>query len=293
MQRMDKKKADHLRHGYSPGNLNASNMGVFMITPSIFCTAVLLLFLGGFIQVLAQDAKPATSSDGDHSNAALTTIAFPTVGDQQTSAPTATTGKTRATQPTIPLSAKQKLAYGARRAFLDPLAYLSPAVDAYFVERSEVKAPGKTAEDKFADGLSRYARSFATGSTAALLGSGVYPALFKQDPRYHPSGKHGFMPRALYAASRTLLTQGDNGTTQINYSSLAGNLTSAGLANFYERDVVRARDAHGRPLSFRRRVGVGPTFESFGISTALNAAANIAFREFDVVGKLRKIFRKP
>jgi hypothetical protein len=262
-----------------------------MISYSIFRMAGLLLLLGGSLQVLAQDAKPTTSAN-EVSSHLLTTVALPAAGEPQSNTPPAGTG-TKVRQSTVPLSARQKFAYGARKAFLDPFDYFGPAVDAYFTERREVKAPGKTAEDKFADGLSRYARSFATSSTAALLGSGVYPVLFKQDPRYHPSGKHGFMPRALYAASRTFVTQGDNGKTQINYSRLAGNLTSAGLANIYERDLVTARDARGRALSFQRRVGIKPTFEEFGISTALNAATNIAFAEFDLVGKLLRIFRKP
>jgi hypothetical protein len=179
-----------------------------------------------------------------------------------------------------------------RQAFANPGSYVGPAIGAYFTERSEVKAPGKTASDNFADGLSRYARSFATNSTAELLGSGVYPVLFKQDPRYQKSLKHGFVARALYAASRTVVTLGDDGSQQVNYSRLFGNLSSAALANIYERDRVRRRDALGRPVLFERRVGVGTTFESFGISTGVDAATNIAFKEFDVFGKLRKLFKR-
>ena len=264
-----------------------------MISNSIFRTTVLLLLLGASIQVLGQDAKPAPSSSDDRSSASLTTVASPVAGDQQTTPQTATTGTTSPRQTIVPLNARQKLAYGARRTFLNPGAYFSPAIDAFFTERRDVKRPGKTGGDKFADGLSYYARSFATNSTASLLGSGVYPALFKQDPRYHRSGKHGLMSRAAYAASRTVLTLGDNGKTQFNYSGLAGTLTSAGLANLYERDLVKARDARGRVLSFRRRVGVGPTFANFGLSTMFDAASNIAFQEFDVIGKLIKIIRKP
>ena len=249
----------------------------------------LSLLLLGSTEVFAQGSTPARSPSDDRSATLLPTqkvagqpAKIPATGNQQNTTPQ---------QPIVPLSARQKLIFGARRAFLNPSAYAGPVFDAYFTERREVKAPGKTGGDKFADGLSRYARSFATNTTAAMFGSGFYPALFKQDPRYHPSEKHGFMPRALYAASRTVLTLGDNGKTQINFSGLGGNLTSAGLANIYERDLVKARDAHGRPISFRRRVGVGLTFKNFGISTAIDAATNIAFHEFDVVGKLIKLIK--
>ena len=46
-------------------------------------------------------------------------------------------------------------------------------------------------------------------------------------------------------------------------------------------------------MAFYRRVGVGPTFGSFGVATALDAASNIVFQEFDIVHKLRKLFGKP
>jgi len=259
-----------------------------MISYSLFRPAVLLLvLLVGSIQVFAQNADPAAESSREWSSALFSERKIAdqdtiTVTEQQKTTPP---GK----QAIVPLTAREKLAYGARKAFLDPAAYLNPAVNAFFIERGNVKAPGKTSGDIFADGLSYYARTFTTRSTTVLLGDGVYPALFKQDPRYHPSGKHGIMSRTLYAASRTVVTLGDNGKRQINFSKLGGIFTSRALANVYERDTVKARDANGRVLSFRRRVGVRPTLVGFGISTAMDAVTNIAFREFDVVGKLLKI----
>src|SRR5262249_40163403 len=119
-----------------------------------------------------------------------------------------------------PLSAGQKIGYGARIAFLNPEAYIGPAVGAYFTERNELRVPAKTREDYFADGLSFYGRSFAKQSTARFLASGVYPALFHQDPRYHPSFEPRFGARVLYAVSRTALTRSDSGRTQYNYSKL-------------------------------------------------------------------------
>jgi hypothetical protein len=146
--------------------------------------------------------------------------------------------------------------------------------------------------DKFADGLSYYARDFATNSSMILFGSGIYPVLFKQDPRHKPSHRRGFVTRAAYAASRTLVIDSDKGEKQFNASYLLGNLTGAALANRYERDTVRARDTQGRPIAFYSLVGVGPTLATFGISTALGAVTNIAFNEFDVIGKLRKLLHK-
>lgn len=185
-----------------------------------------------------------------------------------------------------PLTVNEKIKLGLSRAFLSYESYLWPLLGAYLTEHNNVKAPGKTASDRYADGASRYASSFATRTTATVFASGIYPALFKQEPRYLPSERKGVFPRVLYAASRTFITQGDNGHTQINYSRLAGNFTSAALANIYERDTVEERDDTGRVVSFHRRSGVGPTFRRFGVSLPLGMAVNIVFDEFNLPGKL-------
>ena len=190
------------------------------------------------------------------------------------------------------MSAGQKFKFGLRGAFFTPGAYVGPAIDAYFVERREVKAPYKTAGDKFADGMSRYARGFATRSSSELFGWGIYPILFKQDPRYYKSRRHSFGYRVFYAATRTFVTRGDDGRQQVNFSEILGDFTSASLANVYERNVVRRRDAFGRPTLYERRVGVNPTLETFGISLGFDSASYVLFDEFDVVGKLWKIIHK-
>lgn len=194
--------------------------------------------------------------------------------------------------PVAPLTVREKVKHGLRRAFLDPGSYIGPAFGAYFTQRGELEVPAKTRGDEFADGLSRYARDFTTQSTAQVFGAGIYPALFKQDPRYTPSPKRGFASRVLYAASRTVLTQSDAGETQINYSRLAGNLTSAGLANIYERSTPASRDQFGRVLTINDRVGVGRTFINFGQVTAIDAAGYIVFDELDLPGKLGRRVRK-
>jgi hypothetical protein len=191
-----------------------------------------------------------------------------------------------------PLSARQKLNFGLRAAFLNPGSYVGPAIDAVITEHREVKAPGKTGSDNFADGMSRYARAFGNTSSAELLGSGVYPVLFKQDPRYFPSPKRDFRSRVLYGASRAVVTRGDNGKSQVNFSRLLGNLTADALANIYERNVVRSRDRFGTPVEYERRIGVGTTFEAFGIATGVEAVTDVVFKEFDLLGKVRKLFKR-
>jgi hypothetical protein len=212
------------------------------------------------------------------------------VTEAQRKSATSTPSPASSSQPAIaPMTAKEKLQYGVYETFLTPGAYLGPAISAYVVERRDVKALGKKNNDKFADGLSRFGRAFATHASGEFLGSGLYPALFKQNPVYQRSGKQGFMPRAAYALSRAFVTTGDNGKTQPNFSRILGNLTSASMANLYERDSVRHRDRFGRVSEFNRRVGVGPTLRTFGASMAVGALSHVLFDEFDVVKKLLKV----
>ena len=255
---------------------------------SMLCSAVLLLLMAAipaFPQskddLIALQAEPVTASkvQFDFTKEGPTETKNPATVPQQTSTSTA------------PLTAGQKLRFGFREAFLNPFSYAGPAIGAFVTERNNVKAPGKSGEDNFADGASYFARDFASNATTEIFSAGVFPALFKQDPRYFRSNKHGFGSRAAYAASRTLITRNDKGQTEFNYSNVLGSLTSATLANVYERNTLDVRDRFGRPIEFNRRVGVGPTFERFGLTLAFEAASNVAFGEFDVIGKLRRIFK--
>lgn len=191
-----------------------------------------------------------------------------------------------------PLSAGGKFEYGLREAFLNPGSYIGPAIGAYITQHRELRQPQKTSGDYFADGLSRLARNFATQSTAQVFGSGIYPIIFKQDPRYFQSRKRTFGARLLYAISRTVQTRGDDGEPQVNYSRLLGNLTSAGLANIYERSTPASIDAQGRVLEIHNRVGVGPTFRTYGYATASDAATYVFFDEFKVLNRLGKLFKR-
>jgi hypothetical protein len=177
------------------------------------------------------------------------------------------------------LTAGEKVRHGFRSAFLRPEGYAFSALSAAITQWREDSQPQKTTEDEVADALSRFARNSATRSTKSVLGSGIYPALFKQDPRYHPSEKKGFGPRALYAVSRVFVTRGDNGESQVNASRLAGTLSASALANIWERSTP----GHDR-------IGVRPTFIRFGRSLAFDALQFVIFREFGP--DIKKIFKR-
>lgn len=87
---------------------------------------------------------------------------------------------------------------------------------------------------------------------------GVYSNLFRQDPRYYVLGpQHHFQHRAVYAASRVVITRKDKGGTAVNWSLLSGIASSAALANAYypSRDQSVRRTATGILTSLALRAG--------------------------------------
>lgn len=198
----------------------------------------------------------------------------------------------RQQNPYTALTPKEKFNNGVRVAFLNPGPYIGSAFGAYFTQRGEPDRPFKSRDDNFVDGVSRFNRNFTRQATAQILGAGVYPIIFKQDPRYFRSTKRGFGRRLLYAATRSVITRGDSGRAQFNVSNVAGLLTSAALANAYERSTPDAFDAQGRVTSVNDRVGFGPTFSNFGQSLAIDAATNIVFDEFQLGSKLGRAIGK-
>jgi hypothetical protein len=168
-----------------------------------------------------------------------------------------------------PLTANEKMKRAFKSAFLSPAGYAFTAVSATITEARERHQPQKTSADRVADGLSRFAIDFATYSTGVMFSEGIYPVVFKQDPRYRPSNKKGFGARTIYAASRVFVGYSDDGRREPNYSNLGGDLTASALANIWERDTPG-----------RRRIGVSPTFARFGSSVGFDMLNNIVFKEF-------------
>ena len=197
---------------------------------------------------------------------------MPTPTPDATSTPQAAPSPTPTT-----LTAGEKMESAARSAFLNPLNYATTGAGAAITEWRERDLPHKDNGDRFADGLSRFAINFATGTTSTMLGSGVYPVLFKQDPRYFPSGKQGFGPRTAYAVSRVFVTRGDNGRQQPNYSRLAGNFSASALANIWEQNTPGSN-----------RTGTRPTLRRFGTSIGSNMISNLVLKEFwpDIMRRL-------
>jgi len=79
----------------------------------------------------------------------------------------------------------------------------------------------------------RLGSTFAGGYTNVLIGDALLPSILHQDPRYHYRGPGTTRSRLLFALSNPIVTHGDNGRRQINFSGIGGDLASGAIANAY------------------------------------------------------------
>jgi hypothetical protein len=159
-----------------------------------------------------------------------------------------------------PLTSGQKFKL-ALRDTVDPVTFgVTAAIAGFEQAADQYGGYGQGAEGYG----KRYGAAYADLVTSNFIGSAILPSLLKQDPRYFYRGTGTTRARVLYAIANAVICKGDNKRWQANYSSILGNLASAGISNLY----YPAKDT-----------GVGLTFETALIDTGAAAAGNI-FQEF-------------
>ena len=127
-----------------------------------------------------------------------------------------------------PLTAKQKFAVTVRGSF----DYSQYPWHAFLsgISQAQDSEPG------YGQGWEgygkRYAASFADGTIENFMTGAILPSLLHQDPRYFQSGHGSFTHRTLYAMSRNLVTRGDSGKSQFNFSEVVGGAMSAAISTF-------------------------------------------------------------
>ena len=116
----------------------------------------------------------------------------------------------------------------------------------------------------YADGIAglaeRFGASYANQFTDTMIGDAILPSLLHQDPRYFYQGSGTKKSRVLHAISNIVITKGDNGHPQPNYSLLGGALASAAISTAYYPESNR---------------GVGQVFQSFAINTAVHMSGRL------------------
>jgi hypothetical protein len=239
------------------------------------------------LSMLASQAARAQDSNATTTPAPATSAATKASRDdvvqdkstaRQTQKPTQSGGTQNANRP-APLTANEKVSRAFRGALLSPVPYAVSAFTAGITQLREDRLPHKDNADEAADWGSRTARVFATRTTSSVFIKGIYPALFKQDPRYEPSRSKKFGPRVAHAIGRVFVTRDDDGNLEPNYSRFAGALTASALANVWERSTP----GHDR-------IGADATLVRFGRSFVSAALGNIVIREFgpEIIGIFRR-----
>jgi hypothetical protein len=113
-------------------------------------------------------------------------------------------------------------------------------------------------------GAAKYSSAALAGQQVSrVMTGGVFPTLLRQDPRFFTRGSGSPGSRIVYALSRELVTRGDNGHPQFNFSEMAGVAVAASVGNIY----------------YTGSRGAGPTAFRFGTQIGINAGFNV-LKEF-------------
>jgi len=165
-----------------------------------------------------------------------------------------------------PLTARMKFQL-ALKTSTDPVT----AVGVLFI------ASARQAGDspKFGQGWDAYGKrvgvTAADGFSDIMIGGAILPSLLHQDPRYFYQGTGTNGSRFRHAMFSPFVTRSDSGKSMPNYSSLGGDLSSAGLSNLYFPKANR---------------GVGLVFGNFAIGTAERIGTSLV-QEF-ILGRFTK-----
>jgi hypothetical protein len=128
----------------------------------------------------------------------------------------------------VPLSPKLKF-HLAFRAATDPVTTAGFVFNAAIFQLADYPSYRQGAKGYG----ERLGATFAGGYTNILVGSALLPSLLHQDPRYFYQGTGTTKSRLLHALSFPILTRGDDGRREINFSSMGGDLASGAIANAY------------------------------------------------------------
>ena len=152
------------------------------------------------------------------------------------------------------------------RAFVDearsPLTVGAAGVSTGIMHLTEV---GGLSSGREASLTELYKGALIQKESSAFFSKYLYPALLKQDPRYHHSSSPSFWGRVMYAASRTIITPNDSGKATLNTSYFLGMLTSVAITTAYHPYWTRSTSA---------------TFKTFASTMGSDAGINI-LHEFE------------
>lgn len=141
--------------------------------------------------------------------------------------------------PYKPISVKQKFVIASQDSFDRGTVILAAA----FAGEAQLSNDNRA----FGQGAAAYGRYFGTAYADLVIGDfmteAIYPSLLHQDPRYFSRRKGSAWSRLGYAMGQIIVTHGDNGRTQFNFSEVLGNSTAVAISQSYYQDNRDASDA--------------------------------------------------
>jgi hypothetical protein len=128
-----------------------------------------------------------------------------------------------------PMSTKQKFGL-AWKAAIDPTSFLIAGLIAGG-EQANNSFPG------YGQGAAGYGNRLGAAYGDFFIGTyvsnAILPSILKQDPRYFYKGTGTIKSRIRYALAMSVITKGDNGHWQPNYSGILGSLAGGAISNLY------------------------------------------------------------
>jgi hypothetical protein len=130
----------------------------------------------------------------------------------------------------LPISARTKFWLATEDVF-DPFSFL---ITGFYAGGSQLTNQYHEFGQGVAGYAKRYGGAFADNAVGNYMTEGLWPVMLHQDPRYFRMGpQFGFWKRVGYSASRVLVTRGDSGARQFNFSEVVGNGVAASIAAAY------------------------------------------------------------
>jgi len=137
-----------------------------------------------------------------------------------------------------------------------------------FVGITSLMAWGTDAHPQLRSGIAGYGRYYWRGFLDKADGNYlvifVLPTIFHQDERYYARGEGGFWKRAIYSASRVLITPNYHGHNTFNASEVFGRAIAQGISASYYPSRDRT---------------IGDLAVKYGWAMGRDALTNV-FREF-------------
>jgi hypothetical protein len=187
----------------------------------------------------------------------------------------------------IPLTAGQKFKVVARGSF-DPVQIVWYGALSG-ISQAENSEPGY---GQGAEGYGkRYGAYAADGTIENFFVGAIFPSILHQDPRFFPKPQGSFFSRATYAASRIIITRGDSGKREFNFSEVVGAAMASAIStySYHPRRTLKGDDAMGVPEYYASDRTLSNTASVWGSQVGYDAIT-LVVKEF--WPDLRRKFKK-